>query len=382
MPSLEVGWGGAGSEGAYAPLVDGEGLGQGTRGWGLGLQGRYVSGGWFLSVTALALRDRDHTLGTLQRAALGFQSEAGWRAALEQSPFAWGAGLNGGDLLGASARSFPRLSLATPEAVLPLGRWRGEAFAGRLEPNRPIPAWSQDRQARLAAQAGGFDLQKPLLWGGLLRAAFGSQMEASFGAVTMAGGRDGQGQPAPTSSARTQTLAEVKVRIPSLARYLHARGASLVVSRGAAPDSRSLSLAPARELAGLQLVWDGWDFGMEYAGAATHTAFSANQPAYLAGFSAHGDALGPAFGRATSTRTVELGLPLFLEGRGRLKLVRATSVQVDPSGTGSWFCQADAQWRTPTGRIGASMASRREEHPAAAVRWGWSCSIFQAFRVF
>jgi len=216
----------------------------------------------------------------------------------------------------------------------------------------------------------------------LLRTAFGSHLETSFGAVIMDGGRDGQGQPAPASSARTQTLAEVKVRIPSLARFIHARGASLVVSRGAAPDGRSMSLAPARELAGLQLVWDGWDLGLEYAGAATHTAFSAAQPAYLAGFSTHGEALGPAFGHATSTRTVDLGWPLFLEGQGRFKLVRAISALADPSGTGSWFCQADAQWRTPTGRIGASVASRREEHAVAAVRWGWTCSLFQAFRVF
>jgi hypothetical protein len=382
LPSLEVGWGGAGSDGVYAPLVDGEGLGHGTRGWGLGLQGRYVSGGWSASATLLGLRDQGSTRGSLQRAALAYQTDSGWRVALEQAPFAWGSGLNGGDLLGAGARPFPRLSLATPEAALLLGQWQAEAFAGRLDGAQPIPAWMPERGPRLAAQAAGFDLQKPVLWGGLIRASFGALMETSIAAVTMADGQDARGQAAPTAAARTQSLAEVRLRLPSLAHALHARGASLWISRGTAPDGRALTLASARDLSGLQLVWDGWDLGLEYAGAGPRAAFAPGQPAYLAGFSTRGDALGSAFGRGTITRTVDLGLPLFLEGRGRLKLVRATAAQDDPSGAGSWFGQAEAQWRTPTGRAGASLASRRDELPSASVRWGWTFSVFQAFRVF
>ena len=382
LPSFEVGWGGAGSDGAYAPLVDGEGLGHGTRGWGLGLQGRYVSGGWSFSATTLGLRDHGATKGLLQRVALAYQTESGWRAALEQTPFAWGTGLNGGDLLGDGTRPFPRLSLATPEALLLMGRWQLEVFAGRLEREPPIPEWIPDRDARSAAQAAGLDLQKPLFWGALLRAAFGTLLEASLGTVSMEGGQDAQGRPAPAEAARTHALAEVKVRVPGLARFVQARGASLYVSREAAPESRARTLASARILGGLQLVWEGWDFGVEFARALPRSTFFVLQPAYLAGFSTHGDALGSAFGSETITRTVELGLPLFREGWGRLKVVRATAALDHPSGTGSWFLQTAAQWRTPTGRFGASIASRRNELPTSNARWGWTFSVFQAFRVF
>ncbi len=383
LPSFEVGLGGANSEGAYAPLTNGEGLGHGTTGWGLGLQGRYVRGEFSVSATMLALRNHDHTSGLLQRAALAYQSESGWRLALEQTPFAWGSGLNGGDLLGDAARPFPRLSLATPEAALPLGRWHVESFAGRLEGARPIPDWISDRAVRIAAQAAGFDLQRPLLWGGLLRASFGSLVETSLGAITMSGGQDALGHAAPAQAARSEALAEVRFRLPALARLVQARGASMVLSRSAAPDSNALTLGPARDLGGLQLVWDGWDLGFEYAGAAqSHAPMSFSRPAYLAGFSVQGDSLGPAFGAEAITRTVELGLPLFLEGQGRLKALRATAALDQPGGTGSWYFQADAQWRTPTGRLGASLASRRNELPGFAAHWGWTFSAFQAFRVF
>jgi hypothetical protein len=383
LPSFEVGLGGADSGGRYAPLIGGEGLGHGLQGWGLGLQGRYVIGGWSLSATVLGLRDGDRALGILHRAALAYQWESGWRLALEQHPLAWGAGLNGGKLLSDAARPFPRLSLATPEASLPFGRWRAEAFMGRLEWNHSIPAWAMHREALVTAQANGMDLRRPDLYGGLLRASFGSQVETTFGAVTMAGGQDVLGQPAPAAAARTSTLAEVKVRIPALARLAQARGAALHLSRSATPDGRSITLGSARNLGGLQLIWEGWDLGFEYTGAAaSRTAAPVTQPTYLAGFSTHGDPLGSAFGHEAATRTVELGLPLFLEGQGRLKTVRATAALGHPSGTGSWFLQAEAQWRTPTGRVGASVASRRDEFPGTPARWGWVFSAFQSFRVF
>ncbi|WP_243288269.1 capsule assembly Wzi family protein [Geothrix terrae] len=381
LPSLEVGLGGAGSEGRYAPLVGGEGLGRAVEGWGLGLQGRYVSGGWSVAATALGLRVGGMTRGYLLRAAIAYRWESGWRLALEQQPFDWGAGFEGGDLLGDAARPFPRLSWSTPEASLPFGRGRAEAFAGRLEADRPIPDWIPDRGARLAAQAGGLDLRRPWIYGGMLRAAFGSVLEASLGSVRMEGGEDPAGRTAPASSARTWSLAEVKVRIPVLARFVGARGAAIHLSRSAAPDNRALTLTPARSLGGLQLVWDRWDVGLEYAGAgpsAPSGTFS--QPAYLAGSSTFGDPLGAAFGREAITRTVELGMPLFLEGQGRLRGVRGTSAS--PLAPGFWFLQGEAQWRTPTGRIGASLASRRDEVPGSSVRWGWTFSLFQSFRVF
>ncbi|MFN7957765.1 MAG: hypothetical protein U0P46_05470 [Holophagaceae bacterium] len=386
LPSFEVGWGGAGSEGAYAPLVGGEGLGTGTRGWGLGLQGRVSRGGFSVSATALALRDADRTVGILQRAALAYRMESGWRLALEAAPLAWGAGLNGGDLLGDGARSFPRLSLTTPEVALPdrplLGRWRLEAFAGRLEADRPIPQGIADRSVRLEARAAGLDLRRPLLWGGLVRSAFGTRVETALGALTMEGGQDAQGQAAPAAAARTLTLAEVRIRIPELARLVRARGASATLSRSAAAEGRSLAVAPGRTLGGLQLVWEGWDLGLEYAGAAPRAGVTTTKPSHLAGFSTHGDPLGPAFGPGTTTRTVELGLPLFLEGQGRLRLVRATAPLDQPSGAASWCLQGEAQWRTPTGRAGASLATRREDLPSGPARWGWSFAAFQAFRVF
>jgi hypothetical protein len=379
MPSFEVGWGGAGAEGSPAPLTGGEGLGRGTRGWGLGLQGRYGQGGWSFSATVLALRDEGHTRGLLQRAALAYETESGWRAALEQAPLAWGAGLNGGELLGASARPLPRISLATPEASLPLGRWRLEAFAGKLERDRPIPDGLPDREARLAAQAAGLDLQAPRLWGGFLRAAFGTHLDASLGAVTLDGGTQAGGQPAPSSARRTRTLAEVRVRVPALAQLFQAQGAALTFSRSGLPGGDATALSPGRSLGNLQLVWEGWDLAFEYAGAAPYGSFTPLGPAYLAGFSTYGDPLGPSFDPTALTRTLDLGLPLFLEGQGHFKLIRLTA----PSGADpAWLLQAEGQWRTPTGRIGATLASRRDPMATGSPRWGWAFSVFQAFRVF
>jgi hypothetical protein len=383
LPSFEVGLGGAGSDGAYTPLIGGEGLGHGTEGSGLALQGRYVQGGWSFSVTALALRDHGRTLGALQRAALAYQTEAGWRLALEQTPFAWGSGLNGGDLLGDAARPLPRVSLTTPEVTLPLARGWVEAFVGRLQGDPPIPQWMTDRETRSKARAAGLDLQQPILWGGLLRASFGTLVETSLGIVGMEGGHDDLGHPAPSASARTESLAELRIRLPVLAQLVRARGASVHVSRSGAPDRAAIALVPARDLGGLQLIWEGWDLGLEYAGATSSLAPKVfTRPTYLAGFSTYGDPLGAAFGSEAITRTVEVGLPLFLDGQGRLMGVRVTAAQGDPSGAGSWFLQADAQWRTSTGRVGASLASRRNEFPDTSLRWGWAFSVFQSFRVF
>jgi len=383
MPSFEAGWGGAGGDGSYTPLLGGEGLGSSTQGWGLGLQGRYGRDGWFCSATVLALRDQGHSRGLLQRGAIGYQGPSGWRVALEQAPFAWGAGLLGGDLLGDAARSFPRLALTTAEASLPLGRWRAEAFFGRLEGERPIPAWIDAWAARSSARSAGLDLQQPSLWGGLLRASFGSWLETSLGTITLQGGKDAQGQRAPATAALTASLVEVRLRLPALAHWVQAQGASLQASRSAAPDGPTRSLAPARDLAGLHLVWGGWDCAIEYAVAPLGgTPRTFPQPTHLAGFSSHGDPLGAAFGPQTRTRSIELGLPLFLEGQGRLKALRTRAAPDPNAGTGSWFLQADAQWRTPTGRVGTSLASRRSEGLGPGGRWGWAGTVFQAFRVF
>jgi len=382
LPSFEVGWGGADSGGAYAPLVGGEGLGHGTRGWGLGLQGRYSAGGWGFAATVLGLRNQGRTTGVLQRALVGFQFNSGGRITLEQSPLAWGTGLNGGTLAGDGSRPFPRLTLAFAPLELYRTLWRLEAFEGRLERTPTVPEWSLDRPARLAAQAAGLGLQRPTVGGALLRVGFGTDLEVSLGTLTLSGGQDAAGRTAPQQGNLSQSLAELSLRLPGLARLAGARGASVTASRVGSRDGGAHSLVPARDQGGLQLAWDRWDLGLEYAGAAPRAPFSAPQPTYLAGFSTRGDALGAAFGDATITRTVALGLPLFLEGRGRLQAVRASARRDDPAGPGGWWLQGDAQWRTPTGRLGASVASRRNELPGALPRWGWSCSVFQAFRVF
>lgn len=382
LPSFEVGLGGAGSEGSYAPQSAGEGLSHGTQGWGVAIQGRYGREGWSVSATILGLRDGDRTLGLLQRFTLAYETESGWRAALEQGPMAWGSGLLGGDLAGSAARSFPRLSLVTPEVGTPLGRWQMEAFAGRLGWNRPIPAWMPDGEARAAARADGMDLRRPDLMGGLIRVSFGALVEARLGAVTLSGGRDARGLAAPAAAARTMTLAELKARLPLLAQALLARGASLRLSRQGLPERASPSLDPGRNLVGLRVAWESWDLGLEYAGRAPETPATFPVPAYLAGFSSHGEALGAPLGPWTVTRTVAFGLPLPLEGRGRFHIVRASLPDPSPEG-GAWLLQAEAQWPTATGRLGASLASWRADTAApASARWGWSFSLSQAFRVF
>lgn len=490
VPSLEVGLGGAGSEGLYTPLVGGEGFGHGMQGWGVGLQGKYYRGGLSLSATAVAFRDDGITRGILQRGGIAYQTEGGWRFALEQAPFQWGFGLNGGYLMGDSARPFPRVSLGTPEAALhlwrvPLGRWRAELFYGRLEWNRPIPEWMANRLYQEAEVAKTGDIRRPDLSGLMLQGRFGPHVELNLGVVSMWGGVDPQGNSrrrgytwedyalgfiGAENIGRTEAsgspfnfdtsnfkqismghaLAEARVRIPALAGYFGAKGASVYLSRGSknvnwqwkdflrhpgAAIHRDLSkdwelvkrgrvtggdytdslwgrgireavptLEHANDILGLQLVWERWDLGLEYADTVNvpwdgrgYRVYS--HSTYLAGYSRYGDPLGMAFGGDVITRTMDLGIPLFLEGKGRLKVVRGTRAFRDnlelwsaahpgsvPELDRFWFVQMDAQWRTPTGRIGASISSERDRNPqfvdGAAPRWGWAFTVFQSFRVF
>ncbi|WP_306591930.1 hypothetical protein [Geothrix sp. 21YS21S-4] len=371
LPFLDVGWGGADGQGPRAPLVGGEGLGSGTRGWGLGVQGRVTRGGWSFSATLLGLSDHGRILGILQRGALAYQAESGWRAALEQTPLDWGSGLLSGDLLGAEARPFPRLSVATPPVSLGATRWTGEAFFGRLPGDQPIPSWLSDREARLAAEADGRTSERPDLLGARVRGAFGPLVEARLAAASLRGDR-----------ALTRSLAEVEARVPPLARALQARGASIRVGRTGVSGGTVLTLDGGRTTAGLQAVWEGWDVAFEVAGAAPRRPWDTASSAHPADFSSQGDPLGAAFGPDAATRTVELGLSLPLEGRGILRVARITAPLDHPEGSAAWFAQADLQWRTPTGRAGGSFATTRAQFPAAPARWGWTLSAFQAFRVF
>lgn len=383
LPSLEVGWGGSeGGDPALAPLLGGEGMGTGTRGWGLGLQGRFTSQGWSISATMLGFRWRDHTLGTFQRGSLAYQAESGWRLALEQAPLAWSTGFPDGGLLGTQARPVPRATLTTPIGELGATRWQAEAFQGRLTGARPVPAWMPDRETRLVAQAEGEDLARPDLLGFRLRGAFGSLVEASLGTLALRGGKDRRGRPAPSEASRTLTLAELKVRLPSLAQALQARGVAVSISRSGEPGTSAITLANGRTAAGWQVVWEEWDLGFGYAGPSRRPADSFLGPSHLSGLSSRGDFLEGAFGPSAASRALEVGLPIPAEGRAILRLVRITAPMDLPAGRAAWFLQSDAQWRTPTGRFGASLASIRTQLPDAPPRWGWAFTVFQAFRVF
>ncbi len=369
LPSLEAGWGGAGAQGLRTPLVGAEGLGAGTAGWGLGLQGRWTREGLAIAATALALRDGNRTLGVLQRGSVAYRWDSGWRLALEQTPLAWGAGLLGGELLGDGARPFPRLALGSAKIDLPLGRWRLEAFRGRLEGPGPVPDTLPQAPQRQAAAAAGQDLARPWLEGGLVAATFAERLELTIGAISLAGGTDAQGRPAPSAATRTAHLAQARLRWPGV------QGASLLLSRSGWPE------AGTRTLAGFQVARESWDATLEWAGAARPPSGPLALPEHLAGFSSRGDALGPAFGPWTATRSAAWGLPLPGEGRGRLLLVRATSPLPAPAPEATWLLQGEARWRTAFGRLGATLASRRDSQ-AGPARWGWAFSCFQAFRVF
>ncbi len=490
IPSLEVGLGGAGSEGTYTPLIGGEGFGHGMQGWGIGLQGAYFHGGWSLSGTAVAFRDGEITRGSLQRGTLAYQTQGGWRFALEQTPFQWGFGPNGGYLMGDSARPFPRVSVSTPEAALhlwhvPLGRWSAAFFYGRLEWNREIPEWISNRLTQLSARDSYGDIRRPDLSGARFTGRFGPHVELNLAGVSMWGGVDPQGRNrqrgytwedyllgfvGAENIGRSEAsggqgnfdlsnfkqismghaLAEARVRIPALANLLGAKGASVYLSRGSknvnwqwkdflrhpgAAIRRDLSkdwelikrgriqggdymdsiwgrgtreavptLEHANDMIGLQLVYEAWDLALDYADTVNIPADGGgyrvySHSTYLAGLSRYGDPLGLPFGGDTLTRTLDLGFPLPGEGKGRLKVVRGTRVFRDnlalwtsahpgenPQLNPFWFLQADAHWRTPYGRVGASIASERERNPqfvsGTAPRWGWAFSVFQSFRVF
>ena len=212
-----------------------------------------------------------------------------------------------------------------------------------------------------------------------MRAIFSPDLEVSLGALTQDAWRDTQGNPDP-DTAQTATLAELRLRLPGLARLTQARGAALTLSRLGVSKHSAPTFNPGRTLLGVQLVWEGWDLGLEAASAAPRGVLPLNPPGDRAETSALDAGLGPAFGPHTRTRTLDLGLPLFLEGHGQLRLVQLCTDASGAPPSRAWQLQVEGQWRTATGRVGASLASRR--NAAAMTGWGWSCSLFQAFRVF
>ncbi len=487
---LEVGLGGAGSRGIYVPLVGGEGFGRGMQGWGVGIQGQTTFGRWSFSGAGVGFRDGAITRGILQRGSIAYQTEGGWRFALEQTPFQWGFGVNGGYLMGDSARAIPRVALSTPEVELriwkvPLGRWKADLFWGRLEWNREIPEWIGSAYNQRALRETQGDIRRPDLSGAMIRGRFGPNVELNLGVTSEWGGIDPQGRNrrdgytledyflgffGAENIGRSEAsggqgnfdlsefkqismghaLAEGRVRIPALAGWVGANGASVYLSRGSKNVNwqwkdflrdpfgaiwRDLSkdwnlvkrgritgsnymdsiwgrgtreavptLEHANDMLGVQFVWDRWDLAFDYSDTVNIPADGEGYRVYtngkyLAGYSRYGDSMGLAFGGDLVTRTLDLGFPLVWEGRGRFKIVngirsfRDNLVHWEEAHPGQipwlnrfWFFQTNVQWDTPTGRIGASIATQQDRNPGfakdAKPRWGWTFSFFQSFRVF
>ncbi len=255
------------------PLLGGEGFGTAVRGGGAAIQGFLTSGGWSVEGTFLAMEQRGRSQASLQRGGISFKTDGNWRFFLEQQPFQWGYGLTGGYLLGTSYRPFPRLGAETPWKEMsifhvPLGRWKAEAFLGRLEWDRELPAWMSNPETQKQLLETKGDIRRPSLSGFRLQGAFGPHVELNMGVISMWGGvrRDGSRTTAgygvddyvlgffgAENIARTEASGdpshpdlsgfkaisnavanvEARVRIPSLAQAIKADGLAFYLSRGA-----------------------------------------------------------------------------------------------------------------------------------------------------
>jgi hypothetical protein len=154
----------------------------------------WKGGSWDLALRTIAFRSADGS-GRLEldRGHIQFQSSGGWRYSLEQEPIVWGYGLNGGYVLGEAGRAFPKLHLTSPMAPrswfsVPLGRWRGEFFVGRLENQRKLSENLQDPSYRSRFIAKTGDPQRPFLSGFRAEAVFGDNVEFYLNWINLFGG--------------------------------------------------------------------------------------------------------------------------------------------------------------------------------------------------
>jgi hypothetical protein len=179
----------------WMPLIDGEGLGSALQGVGVTMAGGWTGNGWTLQGRVLAFREQGSGASRirLQEFEATKTTLGGWRFGLAEGPMAWGYGMAGGYLMGASDLPFLRAIAESPERELslfgvPLGRWKVETFLGRLEWNREIPEWiSNPRDTASNLETNG-DRRRPEISGTRFKARFGENVDMNFGAVSRWGG--------------------------------------------------------------------------------------------------------------------------------------------------------------------------------------------------
>lgn len=192
-------WLGAGTwaadrQGSPAPFVQTSGLGNSLTGGGVFLNGGLKAGAWDLGAKVLAYREVGGSSRLrLSQGHIRYQRPGGWAFSLEREPLVWGYGLNGGYVLGGAAQPFPKLRVVSPFLdrsffSVPLGRWKGEVFLGRLEDSRILSEVIQDPSYRSRFIAQKEDPQRPFLSGLRAEAAFGDSVEFYANWINLFGG--------------------------------------------------------------------------------------------------------------------------------------------------------------------------------------------------
>ncbi len=218
-------------------------------------------------------------------------------------------------------------------------------------------------------------------------------------------------------------LVEIKARMPELANHLGANGMFVYLSRGAENvnwqwqnffhdpigsiaydfrhDIRQIkkgwhgvsggedsiltwskhqaapSMDHPNDKAGIQMVWSGWNLGVEYSDTCTIAGIgndgggyrTYSHSSYLSGFSRDGDCIGMAFGGDTIARSVVVGMPLPFAGSGNLRLTdgirefrdsealwHAAWGNVDPVNLRFFHAQMEAAWAWGVHRLGFAVS--------------------------
>jgi hypothetical protein len=190
-------WYGAGiwaadKHGPPATLVQSLGLGNALVGSGFSLEAGRASNTWDMAGKVILYRDTNGTAhGELEQAHLQYRTSGGWRWGFEKEPLVWGYGLNGGYALGEAARPVPKFRVESSFLdrslfSIPLGRWKGEFFLGRMESRRVLSEDIQDASYR--SRNLGSDPQGPFLSGYRAEAQFGDSVEFYLNWVNLFGG--------------------------------------------------------------------------------------------------------------------------------------------------------------------------------------------------
>lgn len=190
-------WYGAGtwaadSHGKLGTFVNSLGMGNALKGVGLHLEGGVQWQDWDFALQGMAIRDpQGQSYLSIYRGHITHRSKKGWIASLEQEPLVWGYGLNGGYLLGESARPFPRLRVESPMTHLQwgnihFGTWGFQAFMGRLEKDRVLSDSIQDPAYRKTILSD--DPSAPIFNGYRVQAVFADVMEFYVNYTNLWGG--------------------------------------------------------------------------------------------------------------------------------------------------------------------------------------------------